>query len=272
MQQVTVGALVAPTQGVLDLLEGEAIALAGPDDVDGMWAAMESTAGHVLLLGERRHEAHVRRHAALVADRGLPVAWRVLPHGPAALVVIALQAATARLDPGLLPSFVEQLAERTWSGAWTPSVTRLEDPAPSMALHMRSVMPGGAGFLVTCSGEGDVQAVGRTVRTAQPEVARGSLYVAGPGVPAGALAFAAEVAGAGDTLELAGLALDPEGRFGTSRAVEMVAVPADMDVALPALDRLARCVVCAAAVPGEFCTYCHVRPARLAAHPRGDVL
>jgi hypothetical protein len=272
MQQVTVGAVVAPTEGVLDLLEGEPIALAAPDDLDGMWAATQATSGHVLLLGEQRHETVVRRHAALVADRGLPVAWLLLPHGPAALVVLALQAVTARLDAGLLPSFVERLAARTWSGAWTPSVTRLEHPAPPMSLHMRSVLPGGSGFVVTCSGDGDVQPVGRGARPSQPEVPRDSLYVAGPGVPPDALAFAAQVAGAGETLELAGLRLDPESRFGTARAIEMVALPADTNLALPGLDRLNRCVVCGAGVPGEFCAYCHVRPARLAAHPRGDLL
>jgi hypothetical protein len=91
-------------------------------------------------------------------------------------------------------------------------------------------------------------------------------------VPPAALAFAAEVAGAGEPLELPGLHLSPEGRFGNARAVEMVALPADTSIALPGLDRLSRCTVCAAAVPGEFCAYCHVRPVRLAADPRGDLL
>ena len=37
-----------------------------------------------------------------------------------------------------------ELAARTWSGAWTPTVARLEDPVPSLGQHLRSWMPSGA--------------------------------------------------------------------------------------------------------------------------------
>ena len=260
MQQV-VGALVAPTDGVLEVVADSPVLLCAPDDVDALWSSVPAGATHVLLVGERRHEAHVRRHAALLSDRGLAVSWRCLPHGPAAVVVLAMQTAWADLDPGLLPAFLDELAARTWSGAWTTTVAHLAEPAPSLGQHLRSWVPGGGGFLVTLSGTPAVTPVTGAVPPAQPVMSRGSLLCAATKVPASALRSAVTLAGASDTVELPGLELDPRSRFGSARAVEMVALPADADVGLPDTASLPRCGVCDAAVPSQFCSYCHVRPA-----------
>ncbi|MFS0701343.1 hypothetical protein AB6N24_15340 [Cellulomonas sp. 179-A 4D5 NHS] len=271
MQQVVVGAVVPPTTEVLELLGGEPVVLAGPDDLDGMWTAVADGTTHLLLLGEDRHETLVRRHAALVSDRGVAVSWLTLPHGPAALVVLALQAASVSLDAGLLPEFVRQLAARTWSGAWTPSVSKLVDPAPSVGQHLRSWTPGGSGFVVTLSGDRGVVPVGGK-GLVPGDGSGGSLYCAGSGVPDQARDHLVAASGASDLVEIDALRLDPEARFGHARAVEVVALPSDERVPLPPASTLAGCVVCAAVVPGEFCSYCHVRPAGLPVDPQGVTL
>lgn len=271
MQQVVVGAAVAPTTEVRELLGSDPVVLVAPDDLDGLWTTVAEGTTHLLLLGEDRHEALVRRHAALLSDRGVAVSWLTLPHGPAALVVLALQAASVGLDAGLLPEFARRLAGRTWSGAWTPAVAKLVDPAPSVGQHLRSWAPGGAGFVVTLSGDRGVVPVGGKGLVPSDE-ARLSLYCAGSGLPPAARQHLLGASGAADVVELDALRLDPEARFGHARAVEVVALPSDEQVPLPSASTLSGCPVCAAVVPGEFCSYCHVRPARPRTDPRGVTL
>lgn len=260
MQKVAVGALVAPTDGVISLMGDRTVVLADPGSVDALWSAVAPDVTHLVLVGERRHEAAIRRNSALVADRGVAVSWILLPHGPAAVVVLAVEAASSGIDAGLVPLFVRGLAARTWSGAWTPTVARLEDPVPSLGQHLRSWMPSRAGYLVTLSGTAEVLRVGR-VPSRPADRARSALLCAGEGLPAPALTDALLLAGATEQLVLPGLCVDPLGRFGSARAVEMLALPADEGVPVPSADGLPRCSVCDAVVPAEFCSYCHVRPA-----------
>lgn len=260
MQQVVVAAIVDVTPDLVDLLSGEPVVVVGPDAIEELWDGIDENATHVLLIGERRHEAQVRRHAALLTDRGTAVAWCLLPHGPAALVLLALQVAGVRLDAGALPSLLGDLAESTWSGAWTPSVARLADPAPSLGQHMRSLLPSGGGFVVTLAGDAGpgVVPVGSAAQAAV--MSRHALYRAGGEVPPPALDHLHRVTGTTDTVELPGLRLDPD-RFGAPRAVELVALPHSHDVPLPRTEDAERCTICAAAVLDAFCPYCHVRPA-----------
>ncbi|MCL3859943.1 hypothetical protein [Actinotalea sp. K2] len=270
MQKVAVGALVAPTDDLLPLLGERTVLLADPHSVEDMWTVVGADVTHLVLLGEQRHEALVRRHAALVGDRGVAVSWVCVPHGPATVAVLALQVASCELDAGLLPLFARELERRTWSGAWLPTVARLEQPAPSLGQHLRSWMPSGAGYLATLSGEPGVVRVGRPVRASEPVLARSALVCAGEAIPAPALQDALELAGAHEHIELPGLSLDARGRFGTARAVELLALPAGDVIPYPRVETLDRCAVCGAVVPQEFCQYCHVRPVHASLELQGD--
>jgi len=272
VQRVAIGALVAPNDGVMRLVDGPSVLLADPHGVDGMWTAVGDDVTHLVLLGERRHEALVRRHAALVSDRGIAVSWRVVPHGPAAVVVLALKIASYEMDAGLLPALVDQFAARMWSGAWMPSVARLEDPAPSLLQHLRSWLPTGAGFLVMLSGERGVARVGAPAGPARAGHSPSSLICAGVAIPQLAIRDALGRSGAEDTVVVPELNLDPRGRFGSARAVEIVGLPLGNDIRLPRPESLPRCVVCAAVMPADFCTYCHVRSVRASVELQGDQL
>jgi len=266
MQRIVVSALVPPTPEVRELVESDALLLVPPDDLPALVERLDDRRTHILLLGERRHEPLVRRHAALLSDVGCPVAWRAVHHGPAALVLVANQVAAAGVDAGIAVVIADRLLEQAWSGAWTPSVAKLEHPEVAVGQHLRSWLPGGDGFVVTFSGPlPDARAVGR-VAAAEPVLGRGDVYGAGLGrIPAAGLRDVLTVAGATGTVDLPALALDTRGRVGVDGAVELVALPVEQRMELP--PARGRCGVCDALVFSENCPFCHVRP--LAADPRG---
>jgi len=266
MQRIVVSALVPPTPEVRELVESDDLVLVAPDDLPSLLERLEGRATHVLLLGESRHEPLVRRHAALASDAGFPVAWRAVHHGPAALVLIAGQVARAGVDAGIAAVIADRLLEQTWSGAWTPSVSKLEHPPVAVGQHLRSWLPGGDGFVVTFSGPvPEVRAVG-DASPAEPVLGRGDVYAAGLAhVPPAALQDVLTTAGASGTIDVPALALDARGRVGVDRAVELVALPAEQRMDLPAAR--GRCAVCEALVFTETCPFCHVRPAGV--DPRG---
>ncbi|MBF0689512.1 MAG: hypothetical protein IR158_17315 [Cellulomonas sp.] len=266
MQRIVVSALVPPTPEARELVESDALLLTAPDDLPGVLERLQGRGAHLLLLGERRHASLVRRHAALATDAGHPVAWRTTHHGPAALLLVASQVAAAGVDAGIAVVIADRLLEQTWSGAWTPSVARLEQPQVAVGQHLRSWMPGGNGFVVTFSGPlPEVRAVGRA-SAAEPVVARGEVYGAGIGrLPDAARQDVLTTAGSATTTDLPALALDTRARVGVEGAVELVALPVEQRMELPPAG--GRCGVCDALLFSETCPFCHVRPA--AVDPRG---
>lgn len=266
MQRIVVSALVPPTPEARELVESDALLLVPPDDLPALLEQLDGRATHILLLGEKRHEPLVRRHAALASDAGCPVAWRVAHHGPAALVLVANQVAAAGVDAGIAVVIADRLLEQTWSGAWTPSVAKLEHPEVAVGQHLRSWLPGGDGFVVSFSGPlPEARAVGRA-SAAEPVLRRGDLYGAGLSrLPAAALQDALTTSGATGTADLPALALDTKGRVGVDGAVELVALPVEQRMDLP--PARGRCDVCDALVFSENCPFCRVR--HVAADPRG---
>ncbi|GCE77936.1 hypothetical protein [Cellulomonas biazotea] len=243
-------------------------AVVAPEDLAGPGDAHLAGASHALLLGERRHEVLVRRQAAALADRGLAVAWRTLPHGPGAILLLAAQGASAALSPGETVAYVEALADRTWSGAWTPSVANLAEPQPTMSQHLRSVAPGGEGFVVTMSGPAPaVRGVGQRTEPDEPAVERGTLYCADlERVPARAREQLLAASGCSTVVDLPSLRVESSDRLGTTKAVEAVALPGGAGVYLPALT--GRCPTCAEPVFVDYCPFCHVRRTS-SVEPRG---
>lgn len=266
MQRIVVSALVPPTPEAREVFETDALLLVAPDDLPALVERLEGRTVHILLLGEKRHESLVRRHAALVSDAGCPVTWRAVHHGPAALALVANQVAAAGVDAGVAVVIADRLLEQTWSGAWTPSVAKLEHPEVAVGQHLRSWLPGGDGFVVTFSGPlPEARAVGRATQ-AEPVVARGDVYGAAIGrVPAAALRDVLTTAGAGGTVDVPALEVDTRGRVGVQGAVELTALPAEQRMELP--PARGRCRVCDALVFTETCSFCNVRPADV--DPRG---
>ncbi|ADG75459.1 hypothetical protein Cfla_2571 [Cellulomonas flavigena DSM 20109] len=266
MQRIVVSALVPPTPHARELAAGDDLLVAAPDDLPGLLDELGGRAAHVLLLGESRHESLVRRQAALACDAGYPVAWRTSHHGPVALLLVAAQVAAAGVDAGIAVVLADRLLEQTWSGAWTPSVARLEHPQVAVGQHLRSWLPGGAGYVVTFSGPlPEVRAVGRAA-AAEPVLPRGEVYGAGVDrLPDVARRDVLTTAGATGTVDLPALALDTRGRVGSDSAVELAALPVEQRMELPPAH--GRCGGCDALLFLPTCPFCHVRPA--AVDPRG---
>ncbi|MCC2335892.1 hypothetical protein [Cellulomonas wangsupingiae] len=260
MHRIVVSALVPPTPDARELLESDSLLLVPPGDLPALVERLDGRAPHILLLGEKRHEPLVRQHAALASDRGCHVAWRATHHGPAAILLMANQIAAAGVDAGIAVVIADRLIAETWSGAWTPSVARLEHPEVAVGQHLRSWLPGGDGFVVTFSGPlPEARLVGRA-SAAEPELRRGDVYGAGIGrIPAAALPDVLTTAGAASTVDLPALALDVRGRVGVDTAVELVALPLEQRMELP--PARGRCSVCDALLFSDTCPFCHVRPA-----------
>lgn len=219
----------------------------------------------VILLAELRHAGAAGREAALLAQRtGVPgVARRMLPHGPLALhhLAVALAAAVAARDLGaaVAVELLDRLAAATLSAAWLASVSALDDPPPSVSQHVRSLRPGGAGFVVLHAPDQAVHALRSLPAAPGPSATTGPtrrvLLVSGQ-APAAAVATVARLAGA---LEVR--PVDPEitlrTRYGTNRGAELAALPDDVAALLPAEASLVPCPTCALHLAREICPFCH---------------
>src|SRR3954468_16161115 len=105
--------------------------------------------GHVLVAAPASLSAELATTLTIAAGRwpDLRLAHLVSPHAPLAILsALALARATTEY-PAFGVRLAEALLQRTWSGAWTPDVARLVNPAPSLMQHARSLLPG-SGFLV----------------------------------------------------------------------------------------------------------------------------
>ncbi len=273
MPQVAVAALLAAAPANQELASRYGTTVVDPQDLAGGTEAVGG-ATHALLLGERRNEVLVRRQAAALSDTGVAVAWRALPNGPAALLLLATQAAQAKLEPAYTVALFDSLVAGTWDAVWTPSVARLEDPAPSVGQHLRSWGPGGAGFLVTLAGDRPgVHPVAGASDTAGPSTgatARDAVYCGGlAGVPEKARAHVLRDSGARRFVDVPALHVDLTARVGSRRAVEVVALPDMGGVRLPTAN--GSCPTCGVVLVTPFCPFCHLRRPQ-ADNRRGDHL
>jgi hypothetical protein len=154
---------------------------------------------------------------------------------------------------------VAQLQQRipaAWSGVWMPGVSGLDEPRPTFAQHLRSLLPGRPGYLATL--------------TPHPNVAR-LLPTSGVSVPPGSTLVVGGQLGAGDLDLVRGQAVvshsvvlpaveDGRSQYGSSDAVELVWM--QVDVARPLGRPAGRCQVCHSPVWGEFCPFCRAAAVR----------
>ena len=181
----------------------------------------------VLLLAEHRSARAARRAQVLcsVAFPRSPVLLRTASATPLGVWAAAERLARTPLDPGTGLALLDELLRRLWSGVWTPSVRRLEDPAPSLLQHARSLLPGGS-FLAE---------PGRAVTTAKrrldtsaapgreaPRVLQHTAVTA-PGLEW--LLAEAQRATMADAVETVPSWQDPLDAYGTAGAVELVLLP-----------------------------------------------
>jgi hypothetical protein len=212
--------------------------------------------GPVLVLGERRFEREVGREAALLADRlDVGVARRLLPHGPLAVRYLAETAAENWvLGAAVAVELLDRAAAGTFSAAWMPRVGSLSSPAPSLGQHLRSWLPGGRGFLAVHVPGDRVHAVTQLDHVLAPE-GRGPLLVGGD-LPDHVRDAVLAGTGCQAAYEVAAV-VAPRARYGSDRAVELVALPADVPSLLARHAEGSSCAVCGLSHSGPSCPFCH---------------
>lgn len=216
--------------------------------------------GPILVMGERRFEREVGREAALLADRlHVGVARRLLPHGPLAVRYLAEVAAQNWvLGPTLAVELLDRVAAVTFSGAWMPRVGRLASPSPTLGQHLRSWWPGGRGFIAVHTPVEAVQAV-KELRELVSIEPHGPLLSGGvlPGQVRDVVLARTRCPSIVDVDAV----VAPRARYGSDRAIELVALPADVPSLVTVGGHGNACSVCGLSHAGSVCPFCHAESA-----------
>ncbi len=187
---------------------------------------------------------------------------------------VELAAGTAGSSNGTYAAIMRGLESITY-GAWLPSVARLTKPAPSIAQHVQSWIPGGPGYVAVKGGQGWVSRL--PVRQVEPhQRLRAEREVAQEQAPDAAVRRVSvtgveyDCTATGELPETAIAALfamglerrptrrdalgDAERVWGSAAAIEFVISRGASDPGSPSRT----CPTCAQPVWGEFCPFCRV--------------
>ncbi len=218
-----------------------------------------------LLVVAPADEADTVRHTLSLARAGAPGATGVVhatslpPLGRRGLVEV-LGSMSGSFSAGQLLVVCEALERTMTAGAVLGSVTRLADPGPSMAQHVRSWLPSGRFVVLTHPHRSVTTLTGLdTAGVRLPELDV-PVYFARTGDDAATAAAADELAqrltGAPATVVEA--PAESRRRWGTRRYTEFSALPQDITVLVrTALDAAAACRSCGAPVAWTSCRFCH---------------
>ena len=105
--------------------------------------------GPVLVVAPRSLAEPLRLGLTVAAGRrpDLALTGTVSDHAPLAILSALALALTTTDEPAVGVELAHRLLAQAWSGAWSGSVAKLENPSPRLAQHLRSMLPG-AGFLI----------------------------------------------------------------------------------------------------------------------------
>lgn len=229
---------------------GPTVKIVSADPLDLAEEARRVDADHLIVLA-RTAELDRARFATTVASGSLPGQPIALLHASASAVGLACAAAAAlavTTDPGKLPRLIARLLAEQRSGAWLRGVGGLSHPSPSVAQHLRSLLPGGAGYLVTFGPEPSIRKASVPLT---PEA--GPVFV---GAERSSAAYATTLAALGseDGIPVSPVC-SPKDAYG-SEGAEFVILPE-----VPVLDAPDHdCPVCGLGIDGPACPYCHVQP------------
>jgi len=177
--------------------------------------------------------------------------WRTTTLSLAALSAQVHQAAGSAHEA---VAQMQQLVPAAWSGVWMRNVAGLVEPRPSFAQHVRSLMPGGAGYLATLTPKMRVVALPASGLAAAP-VVPGSTLIVGGTLRESELAAVQRQAGVSQSVVLP-VVEDGKSQYGSPDAVELVWMQ-DAS-ALFSGGPAGHCKVCRSPVWGAFCPFCRV--------------
>lgn len=185
----------------------------------------------------------------------------------AAGALAELVAAFARRDllsQHELVSVLPALERHVVGAAWLGSVTKLRDPAPTLAMHARSILPGTA-FGVVLADDPHVVAIrakqGDTLALPQPRVPGGwrVIVAVGDGGDVDLVRRSVARYAAGASTFEAPLTDVSTDWWGTDKLIDIALVPADLEQlarAVRAADALTPCAWCGAPITPPGCPYC----------------
>lgn len=212
------------------------------------WVEGTSTT-HVVVLTRPETRSQARLQTTIAAGQHPDIAFCVLEREVSLLALGAcgMTALESRPDsPGVVAQLQSMLAT-TDSGVWLRRVHRLRSPQPRFSQHLRSMLPGGRGYVATMSPD---RMVVSAAGAADALVPHDGHLVSEETEDAMATAVLSEVFGAqSSTLPPVG---STAARYGAS-GVEYARL--GRDDALPTHT----CPVCALTVGGHVCPFCRVR-------------
>ena len=213
---------------------------------------------HDAIVLHRLTEARQAAYLANVLSGAVPgsaVATVTVTTSLLAAAVVAVDACESSDErPSTTVSRIERTLAGSVSGLWTRTVTRLSNPSPSFGQHVRSIFPGGTGF-VSLRGEG------ARVVAATPG------GFAGDGQPAGQQLLVGADEGTRGVAELTAwfggesacvpAVVESVRRAYGNDGVEFTIVP---EVLSEPEVVTGRCRVCQQPIHGRSCLFCHVLP------------
>lgn len=219
------------------------------------WALGVEGLQHLVYVGRETHAPAMAVAASLLTGR-LPhlqvstSTWRTTTLSLAALSAQVYDAAESAHEA---VAQMQQLVPVARSGVWMPNVAGLVEPRPTFAQHVRSLMPGGSGYLASLTPEMRIASLQAT-RTNAPAVP-GSTLIVGGTLRESELSCIQRHAGGSHAVILPAVE-NVKSQYGSPDAVELVWMQ-DASAVSP-VGSAGHCQVCRSPVWGEFCPFCHV--------------
>ncbi len=231
---------------------GSAVIVAPGLDVTVAVQVVPAEATHLVVLASRGDQAHagIVANVAAGARPELAVAVRAYDATPLALAAIASAALEAAPDPATMIAAIEsRLADARW-GVWLPKIAKLDQPAPSLVQHLRSLLPGGSGYVARMGPGGTVVNADEAGALAAPD----EVFLIGAAPDTAEHARLTTLAGHGSPVTVPPIT-STKRRYGAPGA-EFVTMKESQTVQRTVVT----CPVCELPVHGDSCAFCHVVP------------
>ena len=218
------------------------------------WALAHGGLEHLIYVGRQAHAPGMAVAANLLTGRlpQLQVHTSTWCTTTLSLVSLSAQVSNSVETAHEAVAQLHQLVPAVWSGVWMRSVTGLDEPRPTIAQHLRSLMPGGPGYLATLT---PYLRIERLPTAAGVSVLPGSTLIVGGQLREPELQQIKGQAAVSRSVVRAPVE-DGKSQYGSSDAIELVWMQGAQ--VLPPSRPSGWCQVCRSPVWGQFCPFCQV--------------
>jgi hypothetical protein len=218
------------------------------------WALAHGGIEQLIYVGRQAHAPAMAVAANLLTGRlpHLQVSTSTWRTTTLSLAALSAQVSNAVETAHEAVAQLHQLVPAVWSGVWMRSLTGLDVPRPTFAQHLRSLIPGGPGYLATLTPH---QVIIPLRAASGVPVLPGSTLIVGGQLGEPELQQIRGQAAVSRSVVCAALE-DGKSQYGSSEAVELIWM-ADAQVLAPSRPS-GWCQVCRSPVWGQFCPFCQV--------------